>query len=64
MAPQHDSTRTTATDQMRLLDVLTNAGAFLRTRAYSLKPLSEEPDGSVPYDPLLGWEEPEPDATP
>ncbi|MGX1909124.1 serine hydrolase [Streptomyces phaeochromogenes] len=34
-------TRTTATDQMRLLDVLTNAQSFLRTRAYGLKLLSE-----------------------
>ncbi|MEV2197378.1 serine hydrolase [Streptomyces phaeochromogenes] len=34
-------TRTTATDQLRLLDVLTNAQSFLRTRAYGLKLLSE-----------------------
>ncbi|MCX4909526.1 serine hydrolase [Streptomyces sp. NBC_00878] len=34
-------TRTTATDQMRLLGVLTNAGSFLRTRASGLKLLAE-----------------------
>lgn len=34
-------TRTTATDQLRLLDVLTNAQSFLRTRVYGLKLLSE-----------------------
>ncbi|MEV0226589.1 serine hydrolase [Streptomyces sp. NPDC050704] len=34
-------TRTTAADQMALLDVLTNARSFLRTRAYGLKLLSE-----------------------
>lgn len=26
--------------------------------------ISEEPDGSAPYEPLPGWDEPEPDATP
>ncbi|WP_171060303.1 serine hydrolase [Streptomyces montanus] len=26
--------------------------------------ISEESDGSAPYDPLPGWDEPEPDATP
>ncbi|WP_328496972.1 class A beta-lactamase-related serine hydrolase [Streptomyces sp. NBC_00414] len=34
-------TRTTAADQMRLLDVLTNTRSFLRTRAYGLKLLAE-----------------------
>ncbi|MFD9444928.1 serine hydrolase [Streptomyces sp. NPDC060006] len=34
-------TRTTADDQMRLLDVLTHTRSFLRTRAYGLKLLSE-----------------------
>ncbi|WP_369245873.1 serine hydrolase [Streptomyces sp. R41] len=34
-------TRTTAADQMRLLDVLTNAGSFLKTRAYGLKLMSQ-----------------------
>ncbi|AVH61525.1 hypothetical protein C4B68_30260 [Streptomyces dengpaensis] len=34
-------TRTTADDQMRLLDVLTNAGSFLKTRAQGLKLMSE-----------------------
>ncbi|MEU9183428.1 serine hydrolase [Streptomyces sp. NPDC048484] len=34
-------TRTTAADQMRLLDVLTNSRSFLRSRAYGLKLLAE-----------------------
>jgi beta-lactamase class A len=34
-------TRTTAADQMRLLDVLTNARSFLKTRAYGLKLMSQ-----------------------
>ncbi|WP_157857261.1 hypothetical protein [Streptomyces yerevanensis] len=40
-ARQYDSARTTAAGRVRLLDVLTNTGAFLRTRAYGLKRLSE-----------------------
>ncbi|MER5224129.1 hypothetical protein [Streptomyces flaveus] len=62
-ARQYESARTTAADRVRLLDVLTNTGAFLRTRAYVLKRLNEEPDGSAPYGPLPGWDEPELDAT-
>ncbi|GHA16844.1 hypothetical protein GCM10010372_15660 [Streptomyces tauricus] len=34
-------TRTTATDQMRLLGVLTNTRSFLRTRAYGLRLLAD-----------------------
>ncbi|MEU9289784.1 serine hydrolase [Streptomyces sp. NPDC048275] len=34
-------TRTTAADQLRLLDVLTNARSFLKTRAYGLQLLSQ-----------------------
>lgn len=41
-----------------------NQGRGIRRDLTPENAISEEPDGSAPSEPLPGWDEPEPDATP